>query len=134
MGTLAKVTRRTAHRRGARYRAARAPVSLIRDAQARLGLSQENYAQILGVSVRTLSRWMTGATAVPDEDRLERLELVGDVLQAAERALAPEAVTDWFRAANPVLGDLRPIDLLQSRAGRERVKALLGQIRWGLPT
>lgn len=44
-----------------------------------------------------------------------------------------EAVVVWFRTPNAVLADLRPLDLLSSRAGQARVKALLGKMRWGIP-
>jgi uncharacterized protein (DUF2384 family) len=65
--------------------------------------------------------------------RLNPLAYALGLMQAVRKALAPDAVAAWFRTPNPVLADLRPLDLLASRTGQSRVKALLGKIRWGIP-
>lgn len=101
--------------------------------QKALSLSQEDLAHILGVSARNLARWLAGGVDNPGEAHLQNLQEIEQILEDAGKALAADAVPIWFRTPNTVLADLRPLDLLSSRAGQARVKALLGKIRWGLP-
>lgn len=106
--------------------------SLVR-LQKRLSLSQEDLAHVLGVSARNLARWLAGEVDNPGEYHLQNLQEIERIVEEAGKALAANAVDIWFRTPNAVLADLRPLDLLSSRAGQARVKALLGKIRWGIP-
>lgn len=101
--------------------------------QKELSISQEDLAHILGVSARNLSRWLSGEVDSPGESHLQNLQDIEQIVDEAGKALAAEAVPIWFRTPNPVLADLRPLDLLSSRPGQARVRALLGKIRWGIP-
>lgn len=102
--------------------------------QERLDLSQEDLARILGVSSRNLSRWLSGETENPGESHLQNLLVIEEIIGEAAKSLKPDKIAVWFRNPNPVLADLRPLDLLASRSGQARVKSLLAQIRWGIPT
>lgn len=54
--------------------------NFLRDERKRLGFTQQNLAQELGVSDMTVKRWETGATAIPS-DRLTAMSGLGfDVL------------------------------------------------------
>ena len=106
--------------------------SLLR-VQKELSLSQEDLARVLGVSARNLARWLGGQVENPGEVHLQNLREIEEIAGEARKALNPELVSVWFRTPNPVLADLRPLDLLSSRSGQVRVRALLGRIRWGLP-
>ncbi|MFH1724705.1 MAG: antitoxin Xre/MbcA/ParS toxin-binding domain-containing protein [Elusimicrobiota bacterium] len=102
--------------------------------QERLGLSQEELARILGVSSRNLSRWLSGEIGNPGESHFQNLLAIEEIVGEAGKALKPDKIALWFRTPNPALADLRPLDLLASRSGQARVKSLLGQVRWGIPT
>lgn len=106
--------------------------SLLR-VQKELGLSQEDLARVLGVSARNFTRWLSGQVENPGEAHLQNLQEVEAIVEEARKAVKPELVAVWFRTPNPTLADLRPLDLLSSRPGQARVRALLGSIRWGLP-
>lgn len=101
--------------------------------QKELSLSQEDLAHVLGVSSRNLARWLGGDVENPGESHLQNLQEIEQIMAEAEKALAKDAIADWFHTPNAVLADLRPLDLLRSRTGQTRVKALLGKIRWGIP-
>ena len=101
--------------------------------QKNLNLSQEDLARVLGVSARNLARWLNGDVDNPGEAHLQNLQEVEQIVEEAGKALAAGAAPVWFRTPNAVLADLRPLDLLSSRPGQRRVKALLGKIRWGIP-
>lgn len=101
--------------------------------QKRLALSQEALARILGVSNRNLSRWLNGKIENPGESHHQNLLIIEELVEEAAKSINPDKVAVWFRTPNPVLADLRPLDLLVCRSGQARVKSLLGQIRWGIP-
>lgn len=101
--------------------------------QKELDLSQEDLARALNVSARNFTRWLSGQVENPGEAHLQNLQEIEAIVDEARKALKPEFVSVWFRTPNPTLADLRPLDLLSSRPGQARVRALLGTIRWGIP-
>lgn len=106
--------------------------SLLR-VQKELELSQEDLARVLGVSARNFNRWLSGQVENPGEAHLQNLQEIEAIVEEARKALKSEFVAVWLRTPNPTLAELRPLDLLSSRPGQARVRALLGSIRWGLP-
>jgi transcriptional regulator with XRE-family HTH domain len=98
-----------------------------------LGLSQEEAAHLLGVTTTTLSRWANNRTDRLDAAHEARLDFLLSILREAQEAIKPEGVSWWFKTAHPYLSDLRPMDLLLSSSGTEKVRSLLGAMRWGLP-
>jgi uncharacterized protein (DUF2384 family) len=98
-----------------------------------LGISQEEAAYILGTTTTTLSRWVNKKTAQPDPVHQEKLDRLVSVLEQASRAIRPQGVSRWFKTPTPLLSDLRPLDLLRSNSGLERVRTLLTSMEWGLP-
>ena len=101
--------------------------------QKELALSQEDLAHVLGISSRNLARWLAGEVDNPGEAHIQNFQEIERIVEEADKALAKDAIADWFRTPNAVLADLRPLDLLASRSGQARVKSLLGKIRWGIP-
>lgn len=101
--------------------------------QKELALSQEDLAHILGISSRNLARWLKGEVEAPGETYLQNIQALQEILEEGKKAVRVDKLSLWFRTPNPVLADLRPLDLLASRAGQDKVKSLLGRIRWGIP-
>jgi len=99
----------------------------------RLKLSQQETAHLLGVTVTTLSRWATQRTAEPDPAHREKIERLLALSEQAAKVIKPLGMVRWFKEPHPLLLDLRPIDLLGSLAGFEKVKSLLTSMEWGLP-
>lgn len=106
--------------------------SLLR-VQKELELSQEDMSRVLGVSARNFTRWLSGQIENPGEAHLQNLQEIEAIVEEARKALKPELVAVWFRTPNSTLAELRPLDMLSSRPGQARVRALLGTIRWGIP-
>jgi transcriptional regulator with XRE-family HTH domain len=93
-----------------------------------LGLSQESLARILGVSSRTVHRWLHGTRPrrKPELDRI--LSLASSLLRALSDAAAVRA---YLHHANPSIGNERPVDLLL-RGEFDRIAADLQSIEEGV--
>lgn len=113
---------------------------------ARLGISPSDLLQRVGVRRPDGARSVgPAAAAVPDEpsagadvrvigvaaDALHELHLLAE---RAEAVLGhPDSVPAWFGAAVGALGRTRPLDWLDTTAGRERVTEVLDAIAYGFP-
>jgi DNA-binding transcriptional regulator YiaG len=108
-------------RRDVHHNAARHPleVKALRD---ELELSQQAFAELLRVSVRTVSRWESGAVQ-PDPDLKKR---VGRLQRMVSRRLRidrdPEAVRTWLTTPQTV--QCVPVDLLSSERAALQILAL----------
>lgn len=107
------------------------PVSSLQDLVEALGLSREETAGILGVSVRTLSRLQTRKVLDPvASDRLARVRQLVD--HAIDTLGGADMAAGWFRDPNPNLGGAHPIELLDTDIGIESVDAVLRSIDHGI--
>jgi uncharacterized protein (DUF2384 family) len=110
--------------------AVRRSVAAIRE---QLQLSQEEAAGLIGTTATTLSRWANYRTPEPHTIYQERIQRIMALLAEAREVINPEGLAWWFKTEHPQLSDLRPIDLLRSVSGVDRVRTLLASMRWGLP-
>lgn len=96
-----------------------------------MGLSEEELAQALSTSRRTLQRWRMG-TAYPQQATRQRL---AELLQLYERVRetfdGPDAVQVWFQSPSRYLGGIAPAEAV--RVGRpERADAALEALHSGI--
>lgn len=97
--------------------------------RSELGISSEEFANVLGIPTRTLARRTDRFK--PDES--ERLLRVGSVLKRAEDALEnKDAVRRWMTQPKRALGGLTPLVCCDSEMGAREVEALLGRIEHGV--
>jgi putative toxin-antitoxin system antitoxin component (TIGR02293 family) len=101
-------------------------VSLTRTA---LALSQERFAGVIGVSVRTVARWEQGDE--PSALERERLEWIRDLVDIAQSIMEDDQVAAWFATPKIALDDRRPLDLVGTFRGLQQVRGLLEATRWG---
>jgi transcriptional regulator with XRE-family HTH domain len=81
-----------------------------------MGLSEDELAQALGTSRRTLQRWRTG-TAYPQQAARQRLaELLRLYDRVRETFDGPDAVCLWFQSPSRYLGGISPAEAV--RVGR----------------
>lgn len=93
-----------------------------------LGLSQESLARLVGVSARTVHRWLRGARPRPRPE----LDQLAHFVQALYRVFPnDDAIRAYLRHPNPALNQERPLDLL-GRADFARVAADLQAIEEGV--
>ncbi len=86
-----------------------------------LGLKKEDVSRLASVSVKSVRY----DDAIPEQVR-ERLEEIANTINMVAKAFDgdPEKTTAWFRARNPMLGDVSPRDMI--RLGRyERLRKFI---------
>jgi hypothetical protein len=87
----------------------------VRDVLARtastLATSQKTLAELLGVSVRQLQRWLAHDGSEPGADDAARIRAVGNVVSQLRHSFTGPGVLAWFDREHPVL-KRRPIELL----------------------
>jgi hypothetical protein len=76
-----------------------------------LAAPQRTVAELLGVSVRQLQRWLADAGADPTGDDAARIRMVGQVVNQLRHAFTGPGVIAWFTRPHPVLGQ-SPVELL----------------------
>lgn len=99
---------------------------------ARLGLNDQELAEVLGVSLRTLQRIPEAASAMTPQmsDRLFRL---AHIVAMAEHVLEDEtAAHQWLTEEQRGLGGHKPLAMIASEAGYREVENLLGRIEHGV--
>ncbi len=76
-----------------------------------LAAPQKTVADLLGVSVRQLQRWLAHDGTEPSADDAARIRAVGQVVNQLRHSFTGPGVVAWFYREHPVLGR-RPIELL----------------------
>ena len=76
-----------------------------------LAAPQQTLADLLGVSVRQLQRWLAEDGSEPAADDAARVRAVGQVVNQLRHAFTGPGVVAWFYRDHPVLGR-RPIEFL----------------------
>ena len=97
----------------------------------KLQLNIGEAAAVLRIPERTLARRKKEKRLLPDEsDRVIRLARV--YAHAVEVFETEEGATDWFKDPIRALGGRRPLDLLDTDLGVQRVDAVLTRIQYGV--
>jgi putative toxin-antitoxin system antitoxin component (TIGR02293 family) len=110
------------------------PVDAALALKGALRLTNEELARLLGVSIRTLARWIPGRSKLDavSGDRLVRtaqlFALAGEVLEDDTAAVR------WLRSPQPALGGAIPLAYVATDVGARAVEALLGRMEHGVYT
>ncbi len=104
---------------------------IIKSIRSRLGLSQENLARVLDVSLRTIIRWETEGDDPPPLQR-ERLELIDEVVLLAADIMEKSDIVTWFASSKEMFSGKKPIELLSSYRGIQQIKDAIERVRFGI--
>jgi transcriptional regulator with XRE-family HTH domain len=103
----------------------------VRNIRESFGITQQQFALGLGVSVQTVSRWERKKN-VPLPMAERRIRAMRDLFDFAGEVLRPDRIVEWFTTPNELLGGESPMEVLPRTDGIERIRNLLGQIEWGI--
>lgn len=96
-----------------------------------LGLTRTELGAALGIAERTLARRRKeGVFTAEESAKLLRLARVAR--RATEVFEKSEPAVDWLKRPNRALGNVRPLDLLDTDIGGENVLDVLGRIEHGV--
>lgn len=106
------------------------PFTLSESVRARLGATNEQMAAYIGVTSRTYQRRAERGRLEDAESA--KVEILDSLLVLGERVLgSEERAGQWLTSPVPSLQGARPVDLLGTIKGYERVKNKLLQIEYG---
>jgi transcriptional regulator with XRE-family HTH domain len=95
-----------------------------------LGLSTEELASALGVTVPTVKQWQH-RSSIPQEDAKTRLDDLIALHGHLFETLKPDAVPRWLREQPTYLGGATPAETI-ARGDFERIESLLIIIDYGM--
>lgn len=109
----------------------RTPRQALDALEAGMGLSEDQLAQALGTSRRTLQRWRTGI-AYPQQSARQRLSALLALQQRVQETFeGSEAPRRWFHTPSRYMGGVTPAEAV--RAGRaDRAEAALEALDSGI--
>ena len=96
------------------------------------GLTMADFADILEVTPKTLSRWkQKGEILSPQQS--DRIGILESIYSLGERILGSrERVKEWMQGPVLYLAGKRPLDLIKTETGRRLVEEALHQIEFGM--
>jgi putative toxin-antitoxin system antitoxin component (TIGR02293 family) len=106
------------------------PTSSLRHFKQATGLADEEIAELLQIGARTLSRLKSSSRLPPDVS--DRLYAVASVYALAAEVLGDrDAAVGWLGSPQFGLQYQPPREFLSTELGRQQVRQLLNQIRYG---
>ncbi|HUU03852.1 MAG TPA: helix-turn-helix domain-containing protein [Myxococcota bacterium] len=97
-----------------------------------LKITQEAFARLIGVSLRSVTRWENGDVQ-PDSEKRKKLDYLLTISRRLEESMDREHITDWLTTPNPVFLNKPPMDLVQSEYSRHVLEQELDRAEWGIP-
>jgi putative toxin-antitoxin system antitoxin component (TIGR02293 family) len=108
-------------------------VSDLTELARQLVVSREQLAAILGITTRTLQR-KAGANERLGSAASDRLARVQRIHELATHVLGEkDKAARWLTSASRPLGGVRPLQLLDTDIGTQRVEQELHEIKYGMP-
>jgi len=121
-----------AYAEGVPVGADRSPAELLGWLTATLGVSQAATARMVGVSLRTVQRWLQGQ-ARPGPEDASRIRRLARVVNEARLALTPDGVIAWLDRPTPYLEGRTAADLISDDdpGVDARLERLTATLRYG---
>jgi DNA-binding transcriptional regulator YiaG len=105
--------------------------SSVRDLRERLGLTQDLFARISGLSVRTIADWEGGKA--PAAGKAQRLNEIRRLQRALSGVMRAEFIGSWLKTPNEAFSGLKPIEVIE-RGEVDRIWRMIYELESGIPT
>lgn len=99
-----------------------------------MSISQAELASLLGVSTRTLQRWLAADGPSPEGDDEARVRMVARTAAHLRHVFTGPGVLRWFERPHPELDDRPPLDLLSDPLQFPRLVRLASRSRSTIAT
>ena len=108
------------------------PVTSLEEVRQVLDLSKREFADVIQISERTLTRRRKESVLPSDES--DRVYRIARLVELATEVLGNEDdARQWMKESNVALGNQTPLEFSKSDPGAELVEQLLGRIDQGIP-
>jgi len=102
----------------------------IRELRKRMGATQEEFAQILGVAASSVHRWEAGRVS-PDRRTCDKMASLVPILRILDKHFRVEGRAQFFKTPQPRLDGDRPMDLLGLPSATKRIESVVKSILAG---
>lgn len=106
-------------------------VTSVRDMRAQLGLTQNLFARLSGLSVRTIADWESGKT--PAAAKAQRLTEIQRLQRALSGVMRQDYIGPWLQTPNEAFSGLKPIEVIE-RGEVDRIWRMIYELESGIPT
>jgi DNA-binding transcriptional regulator YiaG len=103
----------------------------VRSVRERLGLTQELFARLAGISVRTVAECEGGRA--PAAAKSQRMTEVRRLQEALARVIRPNFIGPWLQTPNEAFSGLKPIEVVE-RGEMDRIWRMIYELESGIPT
>lgn len=108
------------------------PTQSLEDVRVVLELSKREFADVIQISERTLSRRQKESVLPADES--DRVFRFARLVAFATVVLGDESeAREWMKEPNYALGNSTPLQFAKTEPGAELVEQILGRIDYGIP-
>ncbi|MFD0977036.1 type II RES/Xre toxin-antitoxin system antitoxin [Salinimicrobium gaetbulicola] len=108
------------------------PYRLFKLIQEKTPFSEEEWAEILNISTKTLQRYRASKNHVFKPIHSEKILELAEVTSLGNSVFGPEKFYLWLQTPNYALGNLKPKELLKDSYGKELVVEELHHIDQGI--
>lgn len=106
-------------------------VTSVREIRERLGLTQNVFARLSGLSVRTIAEWESGKT--PAAAKAQRMIEIQRLQRALTGVMRADYIGTWLQAPNEAFSSLKPIEVIE-RGEVDRIWRMIYELESGIPT
>lgn len=98
-------------------------LAFVRDISEKKYFRKEVFSIILGVSYRTLHRWIVENNRKPSNLAKDKIREIMDIFKILHQALPEKGIYEWLNRYNKYLNGEKPVEMLVSGRYREAYDA-----------
>lgn len=109
------------------------PIVLFREIKSNSPFDDKQWSSFLDINVRTLQRYKKEKEHIFKQIQSEKIFELAEVISLGNEVFdSPENFMIWLKTPSIALGDIKPIELLDTSFGKDIVIAELNRIEYGI--